>query len=72
MTSAHSPVVDEERRALNDVRDRLRLQFSTVAPDEVDTAVAHAHRKFDGGKIRDFVPLFVERAAREHLAGVPR
>jgi hypothetical protein len=29
--------------------------------------VHHTHAKFDGHPVRDFVPLFVERGAKEEL-----
>jgi hypothetical protein len=29
--------------------------------------VDHTHAKFDGRPVRDFVPLFVERGAKEEL-----
>jgi hypothetical protein len=32
--------------------------------------VHHNHARFDGRPIRDFVPLFVERAAKRQLAKV--
>jgi len=30
--------------------------------------VHHNHARFDGRPVRDFVPLFVERGARQELA----
>jgi len=32
--------------------------------------VHHNHARFDGRPIRDFVPLFVERAAKRQLSQV--
>jgi hypothetical protein len=52
--------------------DRLTKQFPQVPPDEVATAVANSRPEFDANPIRDFVPLFGERTAKDrirHLAG---
>ncbi|AYJ48063.1 three-helix bundle dimerization domain-containing protein [Rhodococcus sp. P1Y] len=64
--AAPSPISPEEQRALDEVRDRLAAMFPG---SDVAAIVAESHRRFDGGKIRDFVPLFVERDARTRLAG---
>lgn len=71
MTRTDTIASADERRALDDVRNRLITQFPDAGHDVVDTAIGDAHRRFDGGRIRDFVPLFVERAAREQLAANP-
>jgi hypothetical protein len=41
-----------------------------VAPDTVTVVVHRYHARFDGRRIRDFVPLFVERLARAELANL--
>jgi hypothetical protein len=43
-----------------------------VPPDTVMTVVHHNHARFDGGRIREFVPLLVERNSRQELAGLAR
>ncbi|OZC60350.1 hypothetical protein CH267_05245 [Rhodococcus sp. 06-621-2] len=58
-------ITKEEQRALDEIRSRLAVQFPEA---DVDAAVAEAHRKFDGGSIRDFVPLFVEKDAIARLS----
>ncbi|UGQ42419.1 DUF3562 domain-containing protein [Rhodococcus aetherivorans] len=45
----------------------LRGQFPGVSPDLVESLVAEVHARYGNCKIRDFVPLFVERRAREQL-----
>jgi hypothetical protein len=58
---------ETERVAVERVKQRLADQFSGTSPDQVHRAVDTAHQRFDGAKIRDFVPIFVERSAVEEL-----
>lgn len=68
MTSA--PISAEEQRALDAVRAKLEATYPDVETNTVRVAVEDAHRRFDGGRIRDFVPLFVERAVSKQFAEV--
>ncbi|GAA2039400.1 hypothetical protein GCM10009740_35180 [Terrabacter terrae] len=56
-----------EHRALGEVRHPLEEPFSQPHPDVVAAAVRLAHSEL-GGPVRDFVPVLVERAARDRLA----
>lgn len=58
---------NSETKALADVAERLRARFPDIPTDTVDEAVAYCHSEFDGHPIRDFVPVLVERKARDHL-----
>lgn len=57
-----------EQAALAKVVDRLTNQYSALPPDRVSAAVLRAYALFEQSRIRDFVPLFVERRARVELA----
>lgn len=57
-----------EQRDIAEVARRLATRFPDAPPDRVRAAVEQAHRRFDGAPIRDFVPVFVERSARDTLA----
>ena len=57
-----------EARELNEVVERLREQFPDVPEDRVRSVVTKAHEGFAGHPIRDFVPVFVERVARDDLS----
>ncbi len=57
-----------EQRDIAEVARRLATRFPDAPPDTVRAAVEQAHRRFDGAPIRDFVPVFVERSARDALA----
>ena len=57
-----------ERHALDQVADRLSRSFSgRFSPTQVDQTVSSIHHRFDGRPIRDFVPVLVERIARDEL-----
>jgi hypothetical protein len=57
----------EENRAINEVIDRLARQFPAVPNDEVALAVQETRPEFDDAPIREYVPLFVERSAKNRL-----
>jgi hypothetical protein len=61
-------VESTEWTAIQQVVDRLRQSYPSVPPDTVPTVVHRNHARFDGRPVRDFVPLFVERGARQELA----
>lgn len=56
-----------ERAALAQIEHRLRVEFPDAAPGVIDAAVTQAHAEFDSSRIREFVPLFVEKHARQQL-----
>jgi hypothetical protein len=63
-----SQVGAAEWSAIKQLVDRLRDVYPHVPADTVVTVVHQTHAKFDGHPVRDFVPLFVERGAKEELA----
>jgi hypothetical protein len=57
-----------ERHALDQVTDRLSRSFADrFSPTQVDLKVSTIHHRFDGRPIREFVPVLVERIARDEL-----
>ena len=56
-----------EARELDRITDSLERAFPNVRIRVVQHAVQQAYRPFTDSPIRDFVPLLVERAAREDL-----
>lgn len=57
-----------EHIAIEQLVTRLTEAFAPAVPDQqINDTVARIHRRFDGSKIRDFVPLLVENAARKEL-----
>ncbi|KQR94180.1 hypothetical protein M1742_24920 [Salmonella enterica subsp. enterica serovar Typhimurium] len=61
-----SNVVDETE-PLADVVRRLHQRFPAIPTERVADAVMAAYYRFDGARIRDFIPVLVERAARNTL-----
>jgi hypothetical protein len=57
-----------EWTAIERLVDRLKLTFPHVSAETIATIVHHYHVRFDGRPVRDFVPLFVERRAKNELA----
>lgn len=58
---------EEEKRAVDEVVDRLAARFPDVPRDHVAEVVGKEHVDLAGNPIRDFVPVLVEHEARERL-----
>jgi hypothetical protein len=56
-----------EEMLLSDLERRLIDEFPDVSPAVVDTVVHQQHARFEASRIRDFVPLLVEKRARQDL-----
>ena len=56
-----------EETLLTDIERRLVDEFPYVSPMVVDTLIRKEHARFKASRIRDFVPLFVEKRARREL-----
>jgi hypothetical protein len=65
-------VAAHESRELNEVVERLCARFPDEQEERVRAVVTKAHQGFAGNPIRDFVPVFVERTARDELSGRSR
>ena len=62
-----------EEKALDTLIRRLMEQFPEVEQEEIVRAVHGRYEQFEDSRIRDFVPVLVERAVRtEIVASVPR
>lgn len=68
MTGVHRA---EEQRQIDRVVDRLVQAFPLVPDDVISDAVAEAHRGFESARIREFVPMLVERQCRTHFLRHP-
>jgi hypothetical protein len=62
-------VAERESAALRQMRDRLTGDDERNAA-VIDAAIARAVNRFSGARIRDFVPLLVERLVRDELKPV--
>ncbi|QMU66817.1 three-helix bundle dimerization domain-containing protein [Streptacidiphilus sp. P02-A3a] len=64
------PAKQQEEMAVARVRERLHRRYDPVmAPAEVDRVLAGARRRFEGSKVRTFIPILVERRVRSTLDG---
>lgn len=68
MTSSGNPM-EREEHVIREVTDRLIRRFAdSHRPEQVTQAVDVIYHGFDDRPVRDFVPVLVERFAREKLA----
>ena len=57
-----------EQTLIAEVERRLIAKYEqTIPPHRIATIVRDAHARFERSRIRDFVPLLVERRARAEL-----
>lgn len=63
---------EDEDRAVAEVAERLLKHFPLEAPDVVKATVAEFHQQYDGSRIRDYIPVLVEREARDRLSPATR
>lgn len=60
----------KEREAIRHVTDTLAAEYAgDHQPGEVEGVVGDTREHYRGARVRNFVPIFVEREARERLAG---
>lgn len=56
-----------EDALIRDVERRMIKKYSELPPAQVSTVVTRAHATFTDSRVRDFVPLLVERRAQREL-----
>ncbi|MFC0449466.1 three-helix bundle dimerization domain-containing protein [Rhodococcus jostii] len=59
---------DDELLQVEQVIERLITRYPSVASADVELTVRTVHKRLAECRIRDFVPLLVEKAARRDLA----
>jgi len=57
----------EERAVIYEVERRLAEKYAALPADHVTAVVRHAYAQFRSSRVRDFIPLLVERRADEEL-----
>jgi hypothetical protein len=60
-------VPQEERALISDLERRLAEKYSALPMDHVTAVVRHAYSQFQSSRVRDFIPLLVQRRADEEL-----
>ena len=61
-------VPQDERAQIDAVRRRLAQKYADLPHDQVATVVQRVYARFNESTVREFVPLLVERRAKEELA----
>ncbi|WEO76585.1 hypothetical protein BJQ94_14620 [Cryobacterium sp. SO2] len=57
----------DETQAIDQVIDRLSQRFPTLDRDHIVNVVHDEHEHLEEGRVRDFVPVLVEKAAKNRL-----
>jgi hypothetical protein len=61
-----------EQTALRHLAERMATQFPDVRADDIAKAIQGSYQQFESSRIRDFIPVLVERSVREDLAKLVR
>jgi hypothetical protein len=56
-----------ERVLIGEVEQRLAKKYADLPPDHIAAVVQAAYSRFRSSRVRDFIPLLVERRADEEL-----
>ena len=51
------------------LRERIAARFPAVPSERIEEILHEEHAKLSGGRIRDYIPVLVERATTERLRG---
>jgi hypothetical protein len=65
--TTNSAAQNHEEQAVGRLRKRLQARFSERAPADVSSVVDRVTRRFATARIRDYIPLLVERISRDEL-----
>ncbi|WP_280829104.1 hypothetical protein [Mycobacterium sp. OTB74] len=63
-------VSKSETQTFLEIEDRLSAEFASVPPARVATVIGDVRQSFSASRVRDFVPLLVERRARHELTRI--
>lgn len=57
-----------EELALAKIADRIAGQFPELSSEQIEQVIHGRYEAFAGARVRDFVPVLVERQVRRELA----
>ncbi|MGY4856355.1 three-helix bundle dimerization domain-containing protein [Cryobacterium sp. AP23] len=57
----------DETQAIDQVIDRLSQRFPSLEREHIADVVQEEHGQLEEGRVRDFVPVLVEKAAKRRL-----
>lgn len=64
-------MIDDEATRIREVVERLTRRHPDVPAETVERVVHRSHARFADTPVRDFIPLLVERNARNELSEPP-
>ena len=56
-----------ELRSVEEVVERLSVKYPGVERAVIAQIVAEEHHEYDGRRVRDFVPVLVEKSAKKRV-----
>jgi len=56
-----------ELRSVGEVVERLAAKYPGVERTVIEQIVAEEHHEYDGRRVRDFVPVLVEKSAKKRV-----
>jgi hypothetical protein len=56
-----------EEQVIDQLADRLVPVYPAIEPERVSRVVHEEYTRYEGSSIRDYIPLLVERHAKEEL-----
>ncbi|MDH6244369.1 hypothetical protein [Mycobacterium sp. OTB74] len=59
-----------EKQIIDELYGRLVASYQQVEPDQVHRIIEEEYARFEGKPVRDYVPLFVERHAKQVLSSL--
>ena len=59
---------DDEQLQVEKVIERMITRYPSLSPVDIEHIVRTVHKRLAESRVRDFIPLLVERAARRDLA----
>jgi hypothetical protein len=63
-------VTKTEEQIFTEIEHRLAAKFAAVPSSQVTTVLGNTRNLFSDSKIRDFIPLLVERRATRELSRI--
>jgi hypothetical protein len=63
-------MTDPAQRQIEHVVQSLQGRMPAVPQREIESAVADEFRSFNGARVREFLPVLIERRLRQQLAAV--
>ena len=72
MSSKAGSADGAEQRSVDEVIDRLAEKYPSVDRSTIVAIVAEEHESFHGRPVRDFVPVLVEKRAKQRVKELAR